>query len=74
LPAKIDPLNAVTRLFPETARNPAEFFVSVKLQGTTAPEASRAVNTPTTVPEDAVLFTVKLLILMVMQLSDRQWS
>jgi hypothetical protein len=72
LPAKIDPLNAVTRLFPEIARNPAEFFVSVKLQGMTVPEASRAVNTPTTAPADALLFTVKLLILMVIQLSDRE--
>src|SRR5712672_3323623 len=40
----------------------------------TVPEASRAVNTPTTVPAGALLFTVKLLILMVIQLSDRQWS
>jgi hypothetical protein len=61
-------------LFPEIAKNPAEFFVNVKLQGTTAPEASRAVNTPTTVPADALLFTFKLLILMVMQHSDWQWS
>jgi hypothetical protein len=70
----MDPPNAVTRLFPEIARNPAEFFVNVKLHAMTAPEASRAVNTPTTVPAGALLFTVKLLILMVIQLSDRQWS
>jgi hypothetical protein len=61
-------------LFPEIARNPAEFFVSVKLQGMTVPEASRAVNKPTTVPEGALLITVKLLILMVIQRSDWQWS
>jgi hypothetical protein len=70
----MDPLNAVTRLFPKIARNPAEFFVNVKVQGTTVPDASRAVNTPTTVPGGALLFTVKLLILMVIQLSDRHWS
>jgi len=69
LPAKIDPLNAVIRLFPEMPKNPAEFFVNVKLLGTIVPEASCAVNTPTTVPAGAVLFTVKLLILIVIQLS-----
>ena len=74
MPAEMDPLNAVTRLFPEIARNPAEFFVNVKLQGMTVPDASRAVNTPTTVPAGALLFTVKSLILIVIQLSDRQWS
>jgi hypothetical protein len=56
------------------AKKPAEPFVNVKLHGMTAPEASRAVNTPTTAPASALLFTVKLLILMVIQLSDRQWS
>jgi hypothetical protein len=40
MPGEIDPLNAVTRLFPETAKNPAEFFVSVKVQGIMVPEAS----------------------------------
>jgi hypothetical protein len=47
------------------AKNPEEFLVNVKLQGTTTPDASSAVNTPTTVPAGALLFTVKLLILMV---------
>jgi hypothetical protein len=74
LPAKIDPANAVTRLLPEIAKNPAEFFVKVKLQGMTVPDASCAVNTPTMVPASALLFIVELLRLMVIQLSDRQWS
>jgi hypothetical protein len=64
LPAKID-ARAVTRLFPEITKNPAEFFVNVKLHGVTVPDASCAVNTPTTVPAGALLVMVKLLILMV---------
>jgi hypothetical protein len=40
MPGEIDPLNAVSRLFPAIAKKPAEFFVSVKVQGITAPEAS----------------------------------
>ena len=74
MPAKIDPLKAVMRLFPEIAKNPAEFFVNVKLHGMAVPDASCAVNRPTMVPEGALIFTVKLLILMVMQPSDPQWS
>jgi hypothetical protein len=74
LPAKIDPLNAVIRLAPEIAKNPAEFFVNVKLHGTTMPEASCAVSIPITVPAGALLFTVKLLILIVIQLSGWQYG
>jgi hypothetical protein len=40
MPGEIDPLNAVTRLFPAIAKKPAEFFVSVKVQCITVPEAS----------------------------------
>ncbi len=74
MPAKIDRLNAVIRLFLEMAKNPAEFFVNVKLHGTTVPDALSAVNTPTTVPGGALFFTLRLLILIVIQLSDRQWG
>jgi hypothetical protein len=28
MPGEIDPLNAVTSLFPETAKKPVEFFIS----------------------------------------------
>jgi hypothetical protein len=59
----------VTRLFPETAKNPAEFFVNVKLLGMTLPDASYAVNTPMTAPAGALLFIVRLLKLMVIELS-----
>ena len=71
LPAKID-ARPVTRLFPEMAKNPAEFFVNVKLHGMMVPDSSRAVNTPTTVLAGALLFTVKLLMLMVIYLSGWQ--
>jgi len=57
MPAESEP-RAVTRLFPAIAKKPAEFFVSVKLHGMTLPEASCAVNTPTTVPEGALLLIV----------------
>jgi hypothetical protein len=40
MPGEIDPLNAVTKLFPATAKNPEEFFVSMKVQGIMLPEAS----------------------------------
>jgi hypothetical protein len=40
MPGKIDPLNAVTRLFPEIANKPAEFCFRVKVQGITVPDAS----------------------------------
>jgi len=50
---------------PEIAKNPAEFFVNVKLHGTTVPDASYAVTTPTTEPAGAVLLTVLLLRLIV---------
>jgi hypothetical protein len=40
MPGEIDPPNAVTRLFPEIAKKPPEFFVNVKVQGITAPDAS----------------------------------
>ena len=69
MPAKIDAL-PVTRLFPEIAKNPAELFVKENSLGMTAPDASYAVNTPTTVPAGALLFTVKLLILIVIRLSS----
>ena len=55
-------------------KNPAELFVNVKAHGMMEPDESRAVNTPITVPADTLLFTVKLLILMVTKLSDRQWN
>ncbi len=64
-----DPLHAVTRLLPEMAKKPAEFFVNMKLHGITVPDASRAVSTPTIVPGIALLFIVKLLMLIVMKLS-----
>jgi hypothetical protein len=51
------------------AKKPAEFFVNVKLLGITAPDASRAVSTPTIVPGIPLLFIVKLLMLIVMRLS-----
>jgi len=54
------------------AKNPADFFVNMKLHGMTVPDASYAVNMPTTVPEGALLFTVKLLMLIVIQLSGRR--
>jgi len=69
LPAMADPLHAVTRLLPEMAKKPAEFFVNMKLHGITVPDASRAVSTPTIVPGIALLFIVKLLMLIVMKLS-----
>ena len=47
------------------AKKPAEFLVNVKLQGITLLDASYAVNTPMTVPAGTLLFTVKLLILIV---------
>jgi len=72
--AAADPLHAVTRLLPEIAKKPAEFFVKVKLHGSTVPDASQAVNTPTTVPGGALLFTSKLLILIVMRLSASPWG
>ena len=71
MPADTDPLNAVTRLFPEIAKNAAEFFVNVKVHGVTV-FALYAVNTPITVPGGALFFTVELLILMVIRLSGRQ--
>jgi hypothetical protein len=47
------------------AKNPAEFFVNMKLQAIAVPDSSRAVNTPTSVPAGALFCKVKLLILMV---------
>jgi hypothetical protein len=71
LPVEIDAL-AVMRLLPEIAKNPAEFFVNMKLQGIAVPDSSRAVNTPTSVPAGALLCKFKLLILMVIYLSEWQ--
>ena len=71
MPADTDLLNAVTRLFPEIAKNAAEFFVNVKVHGVTV-FALYAVNTPITVPGGALFFTVELLILMVISLSGRR--
>jgi hypothetical protein len=51
------------------AKKPAEFFVNVKLHGITVPDASRAVSTPTIVPDIALLSMFKLLMLIVMRLS-----
>ena len=64
MPAKID-ARAVTRLLPEIAKNPAEFFVKMKLHGMAVPDVSCAVNTPTTAPAGALLFMIELLILTV---------
>ena len=49
------------------AKNPAEFFVSVKLHGMAVPDASSAVNTPTTLPEGAALLIEELLMLIVIE-------
>jgi hypothetical protein len=64
LPAVVDPFHAVIKLFPEMAKTPAEFVVSEKLQSTIFP-APYAVSTPTMVPLGALLFTLKLLMLIV---------
>jgi hypothetical protein len=53
------------------AKKPAEPFVNVKLHGITVPDASRAVSTPTFAPGVALLFMVKLLMLIVM--SSPRW-
>jgi hypothetical protein len=52
-------------LFPEIAKDPAEFLVRVKLHGMAVPDALYAVNTPTTVPAGALLDMVELLMLIV---------
>ena len=56
------------RLFEETAKKPLDFFDNMKLQGVVLP-AFPAVSTPTTVPAGALGATVKLLIVIVMNLS-----
>jgi hypothetical protein len=73
MPAEID-ARAVTRLFPEIAKDPEELLVNMKSHGMTVPDASLTFKTPIMVPESALLFTVELLILIVIELSDRQWS
>ena len=66
MPAAI--ARSVTRLFPEISKKPAEFLVNAKLHGMTAPVASYAVKMPTTVPDDALLDIVELLMLIVIYL------
>ena len=56
-------------MFPEIAKNPAEFLVNVKLLGVTLPDGSYAVNTPMTALAGALLFIVELLKVMVIELS-----
>src|SRR5690348_13328696 len=73
MPTEID-ARAVTRLFPEMAKNPAEFFVNVKLQGMTPPDESYAVNPPITAPMGVLFAIFRLLILIVIQISSFQWS
>ena len=63
MPAKIDPLYAVTRLFPEMAKRPAEPFVTLKSQGMMVPDGPCAVNRPIMVLGGALSFTVKLVML-----------
>jgi hypothetical protein len=52
-------------------KNPAEFFCYRETAGMTAPDALYAVNTPITVPVGASPLSVKLLILIVIWVSDR---
>ena len=51
------------------AKKPLDFFDSIKLQGIITP-VSLAVSTPTIVPAGAFWATVKLLIVIVINLSD----
>jgi hypothetical protein len=69
MPAEID-ARAVTRLLPEMAKKPSEFFVNVKLQGTMVPDASYTVNAPMTVLAGTLVLIVKLLMLTVIELTD----
>jgi hypothetical protein len=68
MPAEMDG-RAVTKLFPEIAKKPAGFLVRLKLHGIVVPVASYAFSRPTTVPAGALLFILKLLILIVIPLS-----
>jgi hypothetical protein len=56
------------RLLAEIEKYPLDFFDNIKLHGTIIP-ASHAVSTPTIVPLGALDGTVKLLILIVTNLS-----
>ena len=69
MPAEID-ARAVTRLLPEMAKKPPEFFVNMKLHGMMVPDASYTVNAPITVPAGTLVVIVKLLMLTVIQLTD----
>lgn len=58
-------------LLEEIAKKPLDFFDRMKLQGTIVP-ASLAVSVPTIVPVGALRATVKLLIVIVINLSGGQ--
>jgi hypothetical protein len=58
------PVQAVIRLFPDTANAPAEFLVKEKVQLIGFRDPSCAVKMPMTVPASALLSTVKLLMLI----------
>jgi hypothetical protein len=58
----------VTKLLPEMAKKPAEFLVRAKVQFTKLPALS-ALSTPTMVPAGALFFTLKLLMLIVINFS-----
>ena len=68
-PGLIDPVQAVTSLLKEMAKYPPALFVSMKLHGMMFPVESLAVRTPTVAPVGALAATVKLLIVIVMDLS-----
>jgi hypothetical protein len=68
-PGLIDPVQAVTSLLKEMAKYPPALFVSMKLHGMMFPAESLAVRTPTVAPVGALAATVKLLIVIVMDLS-----
>ena len=60
-------------MFEEILKKPLDFFDKMKLQGIMLP-ASVAVSTPTIVPVCALEATVRLLIVIVMNLSGRAIS
>ena len=57
-------VQAVTNSLPEMAKNPAEFFVKMKLHGITVPDESIAVSAPIAVPYNALLLIDRLLMEM----------
>src|SRR6266480_2930594 len=61
----------VTRLLPETAKNPAAFLVKIKLADSPTRLLSSRVSFPTTAPATAFVETVRLVMLIIKQSPNR---